>query len=104
MQVFFFFWGGGTFYLSFLYAQLNLFQFFLEWSLATEFSASDTFVKKWADAQKFVFGKGPYLASNEKKKKQYPASGQKIEIAQVGTQKITATIKLKTKANIYNLK
>ena len=31
---------------------------FLEWSLATQFSANDEFLKKWADAQKFVYGKG----------------------------------------------
>ena len=30
----------------------------LEWSLATQFSATDEFIKKWADAQKFVYGKG----------------------------------------------
>ena len=30
----------------------------VEWSLATEFAASDTFLRKWADAQKFTFGKG----------------------------------------------
>ncbi|KAF8810492.1 glycoside hydrolase family 5 protein [Phlegmacium glaucopus] len=31
---------------------------FGEWSLSTQFSASDDFLKKWADAQKFSYGKG----------------------------------------------
>jgi hypothetical protein len=30
----------------------------LEWSLATEFSATDEFLKKWADTQKLTYGKG----------------------------------------------
>jgi len=29
-----------------------------EWSLATQFTASNDFIKKWADAQKFVYGMG----------------------------------------------
>jgi len=29
---------------------------FGEWSLATQFNATDKFIKKWADAQKFVYG------------------------------------------------
>jgi hypothetical protein len=33
-------------------------QIFLEWSLATQFTASNDFIKKWADAQKFVYGMG----------------------------------------------
>ncbi|TEB33243.1 glycoside hydrolase family 5 protein [Coprinellus micaceus] len=31
---------------------------FGEWGLSTQFSASDEFLKKWADAQKFSYGKG----------------------------------------------
>ncbi|KAH9479277.1 Glucan endo-1,6-beta-glucosidase B [Psilocybe cubensis] len=31
---------------------------FGEWALSTQFSASDTFLRKWADAQKFSYGKG----------------------------------------------
>jgi hypothetical protein len=31
---------------------------FGEWSLSTQFSATDEFIKKWADAQKFAYGKG----------------------------------------------
>ena len=30
----------------------------IEWGLSTQFSASDEFLKKWADAQKFSYGKG----------------------------------------------
>ena len=48
------------FFFSFLFFffSLNNNIFFLEWSLATEFSATNEFLKKWADAQKFVYGKG----------------------------------------------
>jgi len=31
--------------------------FFGEWSLSTEFNASDAFLQSWADAQKFAYGK-----------------------------------------------
>ncbi|KAJ3512951.1 hypothetical protein NLJ89_g3223 [Agrocybe chaxingu] len=31
---------------------------FGEWSLATQFAATDEFLKKWADAQKLMYGKG----------------------------------------------
>ena len=30
----------------------------LEWALSTQFSATDEFIKKWADAQKYVYGMG----------------------------------------------
>jgi hypothetical protein len=31
---------------------------FGEWSLGTQFNASDAFLKKWADAQKLIYGQG----------------------------------------------
>jgi len=31
---------------------------FGEWSLATQFNATDTFIKIWADAQKLMYGRG----------------------------------------------
>ena len=30
----------------------------IEWSLATEFEATDAFLRQWADAQKLAFSKG----------------------------------------------
>lgn len=33
-------------------------QYDLEWSLATQFSATDEFLFKWADAQKYSYSKG----------------------------------------------
>ena len=48
----------GYIHLFFFFFRSNNLAIFLEWSLATEFSATDEFLKKWADAQKFSYGKG----------------------------------------------
>jgi hypothetical protein len=37
--------------------QHNIPLFYGEWSLATQFNATDSFLRKWADAQKFTYGK-----------------------------------------------
>lgn len=36
----------------------NVPMWFGEWSLATQFDASDAFLNKWADAQKLMYGEG----------------------------------------------
>ena len=41
----------------FVFVQLTL-SIFLEWALSTQFSATDEFLKKWADAQKYAYSKG----------------------------------------------
>ena len=38
-------------------AKKNTPLFFGEWSLSTQFDASDQFLQKWADAQKYTYGK-----------------------------------------------
>jgi hypothetical protein len=65
-----------SFFFSSFFRSTSL-SIFLEWSLATQFSATDEFLKKWADAQKFVFGKGAgwfvsrlfFVYTSKKKKK-----------------------------------
>ena len=51
-------WFGGTSIFSSLFRSQLTFVNLLEWSLSTEFSATDEFLKKWADAQKLTYGKG----------------------------------------------
>lgn len=52
-------WFGGISVLllfpPFLAQSICNFFFTLEWALSTEFSASDRFLKQWADAQKFAY-------------------------------------------------
>ena len=38
-------------------ADLNFIIIISEWGLSTQFNATDTFLKKWADAQKLAYGK-----------------------------------------------
>ena len=53
-------WFGGNSIncVSFFFFHLAKFVNLLEWALSTQFSATDEFIKKWADAQKYVYGMG----------------------------------------------
>ena len=50
-------WFGGTF-INCVSFSLSLSVNLLEWALSTQFEATDEFLRKWADAQKFVYGMG----------------------------------------------
>jgi hypothetical protein len=44
--------------ITFRFFFLIYFSIFLEWGLSTQFNATNEFLKKWADAQKFSYSKG----------------------------------------------